>query len=190
MFQQRVVPEMSKSAGFAGAILSIDRASGKAISATFWDSEEAMRASEQDSDERRAQVAQAIGAKVLDVDRFEIVLPPSRPPAANVFVRMTDLPGSPDKIEDTIRLVREEATPLLQQQKGFRAVVMGANRQTGRMFVNTIWETAADREASEAAVQSSRTRGAQVAGAQQASVELYEVVYADVKMPAQTRAGA
>jgi hypothetical protein len=73
---------------------------------------------------------------------------------------------------------------VLKAQSGFRAVLMGANRQTGRMIVASVWETATDREASIAALQELRQRAPQVAGAETMKTELYESAFAEVKQAA------
>ena len=182
---EQAAAQMRGMPGNAGAILMADRASGVGMSVTFWETEDALRASEQPTDGLRAQLAQSTGATVIDVDRFELVLNEGvAPPRAHTFVRGNDLKGSPDRVDATLQFVRERVVPLLKQQKGFVAVVMGANRQSGRMFVNSIWATAEDREASDAAVRESRREGAQAAGADQAETQLYEVLFAEVRLGA------
>ena len=86
-----------------------------------------------------------------------------------------------------VGLVRD-ALPTLKGQKGFRAVLVGANRQTGRMFISSVWDTAADREASDAAMQGARGRIPQVAGAASVKVDLYESVVSEIKQAALTEA--
>jgi len=106
------------------------------------------------------------------------------PPRANTYVRVNDLHGTAGKVDDLANLVRGEAMSILKAQSGFRAVLMGANRQTGRMIVASVWETATDREASLTALQELRERAPQVAGAETMKTELYELAYAEVKQVA------
>jgi heme-degrading monooxygenase HmoA len=118
---------------------------------------------------------------VGDIDRFDVIIQErSAPAAANTFVRLNDLRVSPDKIESVANIIRE-TLPTLTAQKGFRAVLAGANRETGRMFIGSVWATAADREASDAAVKEQRGKAAQAGGADNVKVDLYDVAYADVK---------
>jgi heme-degrading monooxygenase HmoA len=86
-------------------------------------------------------------------------------------------------VDDAASVVRE-TIPALKGQQGFRAVLVFANRQTGRMLVSSVWETAADREASDAAVQERRRQAAQSAGAENVKVQLYETVFAEVRQAA------
>ena len=57
---------------------------------------------------------------------------------------------------------------------------MGVNRQNGRAFVTSVWNSAADREASEASVLEQRRQAGLATGADQIQVELYETLFAEV----------
>lgn len=71
-FRDNVVP-YAKSDG-KGAILLIDRESGKAIAVTLWEDEEAMRASEESADALRADAARQMGAQQPTVERYEVAV--------------------------------------------------------------------------------------------------------------------
>jgi heme-degrading monooxygenase HmoA len=185
-YQQRLMPEARKLAGFAGAILLADRSTGAGASVTFWENEEAMRASEQAAETLRTQATQTTGARVREVDRFELVVQEQNaPPQANTFVRTNDLRGTPDKLGDVIRFARE-AIPVVKQRPGFKALVVGVNRQSGRSFVTSVWASAVDRDASEAGVREMRRELGQKAGADEVQVELFEVVFAEVSQAVAT----
>ena len=89
---------------------------------------------------------------VLDVERYEMVIEQaageSRTPD---YVRVNDLCVEPDRIDALVAFLRERV-PSITSQRGCRALLMGVNRMTGRCFVSTVWATAEDRLASEAAV--------------------------------------
>src|ERR1051326_165787 len=53
-----------------GAILVIDRESGKAVAVTLWEDEEAMRSSEESANALRADAAQQMGAEQPTVERY------------------------------------------------------------------------------------------------------------------------
>ena len=71
-FRDNVVP-YAKSDG-KGAILLIDRESGKAVAVTLWEDEEAMRASEESANALRADAAQQMGAQQPTVERYEVAV--------------------------------------------------------------------------------------------------------------------
>jgi heme-degrading monooxygenase HmoA len=180
-FREQVVPAARRLAGFSGVSLLVDRSTGRSASVTYWESEPALRDSEAAASALRTQATQASGARVREIERFELLFQErSAPPRADTFVRVNLLRGSPDKLDAAVRFVREQTGSVVTQQKGFRAVLMGANRQTGRAFVTSVWDTAADREASDAALRELRRQAGQVAGADQVQIELYEVVFAEV----------
>ena len=58
--------------GFSHAYFMVDRESGKGMSITIWDSEEALRASAAKADELRKQGAEAGGAEIESVQHYEI----------------------------------------------------------------------------------------------------------------------
>ena len=66
--------------GFSHAYFMVDRESGKCVSITIWDREEALNASAARADELRSQGAEAGGAQIESVESYEIgmtVGPPS-----------------------------------------------------------------------------------------------------------------
>ena len=53
-YQQVVLPQARQLSGFNGALLLVDRSSGAGISVSYWETEEALRASEQGASAIRA----------------------------------------------------------------------------------------------------------------------------------------
>jgi heme-degrading monooxygenase HmoA len=184
-FPQQMATGLGTLGGYMGASLLVDRGTGAGAAVSYWESAESMQASEEAGAALRAQVTAADGGQIREIDRFELVVQErTAPPRANTYLRVNDLPGTAGKVDDLANLVRGEAMSVLRAQTGFRAVLMGANRQTGRMVVASVWETATDREASVAALQELRERAPQVAGAESMKTELYESAYAEVKQVA------
>jgi heme-degrading monooxygenase HmoA len=71
---QQTVPTLQSQDGFRGYVLLGDRATGSAMSLTYWESEDAMRASEETGNQMRQRVTQAGGASSAPVvERFEVV---------------------------------------------------------------------------------------------------------------------
>jgi hypothetical protein len=74
MFREQVLPAVEELGG-KGAILLVDRGSGKAVGITLWESEQAMRQSEERANELRRQAAESAGATEPPlVDRYEVVV--------------------------------------------------------------------------------------------------------------------
>jgi len=60
--------------GFEGMIALVDRHSGKTLGIAFWESEEAMRASEKGVNRLRQESAEVGGEEIADVKRYEVGL--------------------------------------------------------------------------------------------------------------------
>jgi hypothetical protein len=73
-FRQKVVPFAREHQG-KGAILLIDRETGKALAITLWEGEQALRASEQRANALRAEAAEEMGASQQpSVERYEVAV--------------------------------------------------------------------------------------------------------------------
>ena len=72
--REQILPAARLMEGFKGIYLLYDRESGKSLSLTLWETEADMRASEEAATRVRAQSAQASGDKVINVERYEVVL--------------------------------------------------------------------------------------------------------------------
>ena len=72
-FEQQTLPQIEGLDGFEGYILLGDRSSGTAIAITYWQSAEAMQASEEAVQGPRQQAADAAGARSTPVvERYEV----------------------------------------------------------------------------------------------------------------------
>jgi heme-degrading monooxygenase HmoA len=69
-----VLPQGRQMEGFKGMISLGDRQSGKTLGITFWESEEAMRASEEAANRLREESAAASGDTIAGVERYEVGL--------------------------------------------------------------------------------------------------------------------
>ena len=69
-----VLPRGSQMEGFKGMIALGDRQSGKTLGITFWESEEALRASEEAANRLREESAEASEETIASVERYEVGL--------------------------------------------------------------------------------------------------------------------
>jgi heme-degrading monooxygenase HmoA len=73
--KDQIVSELEQADGFKGFTLMVDRQSGKGVGVSFWESEDAMKASEEVGNTTRQQAGEAGGATgEPQVDRFEVVI--------------------------------------------------------------------------------------------------------------------
>src|SRR5215216_2963606 len=69
-----VLPQGKQMDGFKGLIALGDRQSGKTLGITFWESEEALRVSEEEANQLREGSAEASGGSIAGVERYEVGL--------------------------------------------------------------------------------------------------------------------
>jgi heme-degrading monooxygenase HmoA len=72
--REEVLPRAKQMGGFKGMIALGDRHRGKTIGITFWESEEAMRASEEAANQLREESAEAGEDTIAGVERYEVGL--------------------------------------------------------------------------------------------------------------------
>src|SRR5262245_36194009 len=70
--EREVKPSVQQDPGLKAAYWLVDRPAGKGLIVTLWESEEAMRASEEARAQRQAATGVSTGARVT-TDRFEVV---------------------------------------------------------------------------------------------------------------------
>ena len=68
----QVKPRIAEDPGLVAAYWLVDRSAGKGLIVTLWESEAAMRASEQARRERQAAMTTVTGA-VVTTDRYEVI---------------------------------------------------------------------------------------------------------------------
>jgi heme-degrading monooxygenase HmoA len=92
-----------------------------------------------------------------------------------MHARVTTIEGSPDRMDEAARHVRERTLPQLRQMDGFEGFVAFGDRQSGRLMGVAFWESEEALRATEQAVADVRGGAAEIAGGAVASVAEYEV---------------
>ena len=72
--REQVLPRAKQMEGFKGMIALGDRQSGKTLGITLWESEEALRASEEAANQLRQESAEASNEQIAGVERYEVGL--------------------------------------------------------------------------------------------------------------------
>jgi len=72
--REHVLPLLKQQEGFKGFIALGNHQSGELIGITFWESEQAMRASEEVGDRTRSDTEEATCNAIEDVERYEVGL--------------------------------------------------------------------------------------------------------------------
>jgi heme-degrading monooxygenase HmoA len=72
--REHVLPALRQQDGFSGFLVLLERASGKVLGLTLWESEQAMNATEEAAYWLRVFSAEAAGGMITDVERYEVII--------------------------------------------------------------------------------------------------------------------
>ena len=99
-----------------------------------------------------------------------------------MFTRLLTFTGT-DNIDAGVTYLRDEVLPVLHAQRGYRSVTASASRSERVIGILSLWDTAADRDASDSALGKARQEAAKLVGGD-LSVETFELVVAEIREPA------
>ena len=95
--REQTMPQLRQMEGFEGFIALGDRQSGKMLGVSFWESEEALRATEQAVSDVRSGAAEAAGGIVASVEEYEVLV--NEAPSSGPLGAVTDTVGG---VTDTV----------------------------------------------------------------------------------------
>jgi hypothetical protein len=98
--------------------------------------------------------------------------------ASAMFIRQTTF-TSATNVENGVTYLRDEVLPMLRSQRGYRGVTASAACPGGVLAVLSVWDTEADREASDVALSKAWQEAAELVGGD-VTVETFEQVVAEV----------
>jgi hypothetical protein len=74
-FEEGQLKQLAQQPGYKGVMIGIDRAEGKSVAITFWESAENLRASDRLADQARKEALDAVKpSREPIIDRYEIVV--------------------------------------------------------------------------------------------------------------------
>ena len=102
--QEQTMPQLRQMEGFQGFVALGDRNSGKVLGVAFWESEEALRATEQALSSVRSGAAEAAGGTLTGVEQYEVLFneAPSAGPASGVTQPVSGATDAVSGVTDTL----------------------------------------------------------------------------------------
>ncbi len=174
IFREQTVPTLRGQQGFRAAYALIDRTRGKALALSLWDSEEAMRQSDEAVLQQRRDAAQQMGASGHSVERYEVVVADGS--GRGQAARVTSYQAPRERLDDAIALFRERTVPAAQQQQGMAGLYLLVDRGSGKALSLSLWASAEALQQSEQMARQLREQGGgQLLGVETGAVERYEV---------------
>ncbi|MDO0910328.1 hypothetical protein QQM39_05505 [Streptomyces sp. DT2A-34] len=167
--------------GYRGASVFVDRALGKLLAASWWESEEDRRNSDEVLRERRAAMLEPFAGTLAVFNYEALVFHQVRQPQAGGGLRLTRLEFDPmdaDLLADTFRAT---VVPKLDTLAGLARASLMVDRERGRGMVGAIFVDQASLAASRAGQAAARHEGAAKAHVSVTGLEEFEVVFTDVR---------
>jgi heme-degrading monooxygenase HmoA len=69
-----ILPRLREQDGYKGFTVLADRSSGRLLGISYWESEEALQASEEVANQTRSQAAETAGSPEPRVERYEVAV--------------------------------------------------------------------------------------------------------------------
>ncbi|HZC28270.1 MAG TPA: hypothetical protein VE269_00915 [Gaiellaceae bacterium] len=160
--------------GFLGLF---DRDRGTALGVTFFDSEDAIRNSEQAFEDMAQHFPSEMRGRRTSVDVYEVMVFEGDAERAKA-ARVSTLEGSASDLDQSFERVASETLPKVRNLQGNVGAIGFADRKTGRVKLITLWESADALRQSEQQANQLREEAAQGGGQRIASVDRYEVAVA------------
>src|SRR4028119_2249590 len=95
--QEQTLPQLQKMEGFKGFVALGDRQSGKMLGVSFWESEEALRATDEAASSVRSEAAETADGIVAGVEEYEVLV--NEAPSAGPLGAVTGTVGG---VTDTV----------------------------------------------------------------------------------------
>jgi heme-degrading monooxygenase HmoA len=175
--KSEAVPMLDKIEGCRGVSMLVDRESGQCIATTSWESEVAMRGSDDQLRPIRDRGRDILGGS-MQVDEWEIAV--MHRTHHGECCRVSWLQGDLDAMTETFRV---GILPELGKISGFCSASLLVNRSTGLGCATTAWETRAAMEASRSSADDMRRRAASDAGGEIVGVHEFDLAYAHLHVP-------
>jgi heme-degrading monooxygenase HmoA len=187
LWSREILPALKEQPGFVGATLTGNRQSDVVLSVSYWETEKAMKDGKARVRPNAMKSMAELGTSIVEEDECEVaVMERFQPPKAGAWGRLTSVQADPAHVEQGVTNFKTKIVPVLQRQHGARAAFSFVNRQTGKTFAGSLWETEQDLRASEAAIADLRTDAIKQIGGREAKTEVVEIYYTEILAPAVT----
>ncbi|MBF6357718.1 hypothetical protein IU449_24755 [Nocardia higoensis] len=182
--RKEMMPSLSEIDGWVGLSLLIDRATGRCIATTAWESEHALQSSRLRVQPLRDGLAQALHGQTGKVEEWEVAvmhrdhLAGPRARARCAWTRIE--PAGVDRMIDTFKV---ELLPELEKIEGFRSASLFVDRADGRAVASTVWSSLEELESSREQARRIRTDATRGLGAEVLEVAEFRLGFAHLRVP-------
>src|SRR6476620_11892150 len=177
------MPALEGIDGCVGLSLLVDRTSGRCIVATSWESEEAMRASEESIRPIRDRAAELLGGS-RQVEEWEIAaMHREHRSCEGACVRATWGKVDPDQLDRGIDFDKATILPALEELDGFCSGSLLVDRASGRGVAAATFDSLEAMERNKDALDRIKATGSQEARAEVLDECDFELAVAHLRVP-------
>jgi heme-degrading monooxygenase HmoA len=182
-----VLPALKKQHGFAGATLLGNRQTGDAYTVTYWETEKAMKEAREHVRPEALKALGITGGNIVEEDDCEVaVLERFKPAKVGAWLRLNSATTETAHVSEAISFFKTKIVPTIEKQPGARTAFSFVNRQTGRIFTGSAWDTEKDLQNSAAVAAGVRDEATKKFALQGAKVETFEILFTEILTPAAT----
>ena len=124
--QEQTLPQLQKLEGFKGFVVLGDRQSGKMLGVSFWESEEALRASDEAASSVRSAAAETADGIVAGVEEYEVFV--NEVPSAGPLGAVTGTVGG---VTDTVGGATQPVSGVTDTVSGATDNLLGGGEKKG-----------------------------------------------------------
>jgi heme-degrading monooxygenase HmoA len=177
------MPALEGIEGYIGLSLLVDRPSRRCIATSSWQSEEAMRASEESIRPIRDQAAELFGGSA-QVEEWEIAaMHREHRSSEGACVRATWVKVGPDQIDQGIDFYKMTILPALEQLEGFCSASLLVDRASGRGVASATFDNVEAMQRNKDQLDRIRATGSQEASAEVLDECDFELALAHLRVP-------
>lgn len=181
--RDEVMPMIQGVEGCIGLSMLVDRQSGRCIVTSAWQSEEAMRASEQQLRPVRNRAAEMLGGSP-QVDEWEIaVLHRDHRTREGACVRATWMQAEPAQLDRAIDVFKLASLPAIEELEGFCSASLLVDRASGRAVASVTYDSLEAMQRNREEASKVRAASSEEANMQVLDVGEFELALAHLRVP-------
>ena len=181
--RDRVLPALEGIDGCVGMSLLVDRTSGRCIATSSWESEEAMRASEELIRPTRDRAVELFGGSA-QVEEWEIAAMHREHRAGDgACARATWVKIDPDQLDRGIDFYKMNILPALEELEGFCSASLLVDRASGRCVAAGTFDSAEALDRAKDQLDRIKATGSKEANAEVLDQCDFELAVAHLRVP-------
>jgi heme-degrading monooxygenase HmoA len=178
-----VMPQIQEMEGCVGLSMLVDRGSGRCITTSAWQSEDAMRAADEALRPVRERVGEILGGSP-QVEEWEIaVLHRDHRSGEGACVRATWVRVDPADMDRAIDVYKLASLPRAEELAGFCSASLLVDRSSGRAVSSVTYDSFEAMERSRDAAAAMRSAASKDAGAEVLDTGEFELAVAHLRVP-------